>query len=92
MEEKYRYKIKGKGSIAFHLGCDFLRDENKVLCQAQRKYIEKMIYGYQNMFGQKPKTIYKSPLIGGDHPELDCSEFLDAIGTQKYQSLIGLIQ
>ena len=89
---KYKYKLKGTGSIAFHLGCDFFRDKDGVLCQAPKKYIEKMIDGYQNMFGEKPKTKYKSPLEGGDYPELDQSEFLDATGTQKYQSLIGSIQ
>ena len=44
------------------------------------------------MFGEKPKTKYKSPLEGGDHPDLDQSEFLDGTGTQKYQYLIGSIQ
>ena len=86
---KYKYRLKITGSIAFHLGCDFFRDKDGILFQAPKKYIEKMIDGYQNMFGEKPKTKYKFPLEGGDHPELDQSEFIDDTGTQKYQSLIG---
>ena len=27
LEEKYNYKLKGKGSILYHLGCDFFRDD-----------------------------------------------------------------
>ena len=38
-----------------HLGCDFFRDEDGVMCMAPRKYIEKMISSYQRMFGSKPK-------------------------------------
>ena len=29
--EKYKYKWKGTGDIAFHLGCDFFRDDDGVL-------------------------------------------------------------
>ena len=45
------------------------------------------------MFGEKPndKSI-KSPLVKGDHPELDTSEFLNEDGIEKYQSLIGSMQ
>ena len=48
-----------------------------------------MIDGYQNMFREKPKTRYSSPLEKGDHSELDNSELLDETGIQKYQSLVG---
>ena len=58
---------------------------------APKKYIEKMIGGYHNMFGEKPKTRYKSPLESGDHPEMDQSEFLGEDGVQKCQSLIDSI-
>ena len=44
--KKYNYKLKGTGSISFHLGCDFFRDKDNTLCMAPRKYIEKMIDGY----------------------------------------------
>ena len=34
---KYKYKLKGTGPISFHLGCDFFRDKNGVLCMAPKK-------------------------------------------------------
>jgi hypothetical protein len=92
LEDKYGFKLKGTGTIAFHLGCDFFRDEDGVLCMAPRKYIDKMLDGYERMFGEKPTTKFTSPLEKGDHPELDTSELLDDQGVQHYQSLIGSLQ
>ena len=90
--KKYNYKLKGTGSISFHLGCDFFRDKDNTLCMAPRKYIEKMIDGYINMFKEKPKMKYSSPLEKNDHPEVDTSELLDEKGIQQYQSLVGSLQ
>jgi hypothetical protein len=59
---------------------------------APRKYIEKMIGAYEQMFGTRPKACYSSPLEKGDHPELDMSDLLDEKGIQQYQSLIGAMQ
>ena len=47
---------------------------------------------YEQHFGSKPSQKFSSPLEGGDHPEVDSSEFLDATETQLYQSLIGALQ
>jgi hypothetical protein len=71
---------------------DFFRDEHGVLCIAPRKYIDKMMESYHQMFGSYPKTNVQSPLEKGDHPELDTSDLLDDEGTQKYQTLIGCMQ
>ena len=92
LEEKYKFKLKGTGEITFHLGCDFFRDEDGVLCMAPRKYIDKMIDEYKRMFGESPKQNVLSPLEKGDHPELDETEFLEAKGITQYQSLIGCMQ
>ena len=92
LESKYKYKLKGTGSISFHLGCDFFQEEDGTLCMAPRKYIEKMIDGYTHMFKEKPKMKYSSPLEKGDHPEMDTTEFLDEVGIQMYQSLVGSLQ
>ena len=90
LTETYKFKLKGTGPITFHLGCDFFRDRDDVLCMAPRKYIDKMVSGYERMFGDKPKkTNVSSPLEKGDHPECDESDFLDVDDIQKYQSLIG---
>jgi hypothetical protein len=91
LEEKYNFKLKGTGPITFHLGCDYYRDPDGVLCMQPRKYIEKMMLSYQHMFSEKP-TPQRQPLPKGDHPELDDSELLEADGIQQYQSLIGSLQ
>jgi hypothetical protein len=89
---KYKFKLKGTGPIKFHLGMDFFRDSDGVMCIAPRKYIEKMMALYEQFFGTKPSQKFSSPLEKGDHPEADTSEFLDSTGLQQYQSLIGAMQ
>ena len=88
----HKFKLKGTGTIQFHLGMDFFRDDDGVLCLAPRKYIHKMMTSYEQLFGKPPKTTAQSPLEKGDHPELDDSDLLDEESTQKYQSLIGALQ
>jgi hypothetical protein len=92
LQNEHKFKLKGTGDIAFHLGCDFFREDNGTLCMAPRKYIEKMLDNYERMFGEKPRLNIHSPLEKGDHPELDVSEFLDEDGVQQYQSIIGSLQ
>ena len=57
-----------------------------------RKYIDRAADAYFRTFGERPRTRYSSPLEGGDHPELDTSEYLEEKGIKKYQSLIGILQ
>jgi hypothetical protein len=90
--DPYNFKLKGSGPMSFHLGCGFERDEEGVLSMNPAKYIDKMMDGYEQMFGSKPSTKARSPVEENDHPELDTSEFLDDDGIQKYQSLIGSLQ
>ena len=91
LTDEYNFKLKGTGPISFHLGCDFFRDEEGVLCYAPKKYIEKMLDNYKRIFGNYPRQV-KSPLERGDHPELDTSDLLDIEWTKIYQSLIGGMQ
>ena len=88
----HKFKLKGTGPISFHLGCDFYREEDGTLCMAPKKYIEKMIGTYEQLFGTKPILTYRSPLDKGDHPEMDTTELLDNDGIQLFQSLIGAMQ
>jgi hypothetical protein len=39
LKEEHKFKLKGTGNIAYHLGCDFLREDDGTLCMAPRKYI-----------------------------------------------------
>ena len=50
-----------------------------------------MLDNYVRMFGTLPKEGI-TPLIKGDHPELDATSELDIDGLKKYQSLIGALQ
>jgi len=88
----YNFKLKGSGPLSFHLGCGFERDEHGVLCMDPKKYISKMEDSFKQLFGCMPNKKFHSPLLDGDHPELDTSEFLDEDGIQKYQSLVGAMQ
>jgi len=90
--EKYKFKVKGTGPLQFHLGADFHRGDDGVLCMTPTKYIDRLVQSYERMFGEKPSTKIYSPLEKGDHPELDESELLDATRLQQYQSLIGSLQ
>ena len=92
LETKYNFKLKGTGPICFHLGMDFLRDEDGTLCIASKKYVDKMIANYERIFGEPPSQKYTAPMEKGDHPELDTSELLDPKGITTYQSLIGSLQ
>ena len=92
LENNYEYKLKGTGSISFHLRYDFFRDDDGTLRIDPREYIDKMIDGYKNMFNEKQPGNFKSTLEKGDYPELDNTELLDPSGVQKCQSMIGSIQ
>jgi hypothetical protein len=90
-EKDYSFTVKGTGPVDYHLGCDFFRDKDGTLCYAPRKYIEKLLFTYEKLFGTKPKQ-YRTPLEKGDHPELDTTALLDDAQTRIYQSLIGALQ
>jgi Reverse transcriptase (RNA-dependent DNA polymerase) len=86
------FKLKGTGPVIYHLGCDYFRDENGILCVAPLKYIDRMADTYRELFGVAPKQNIQSPMEKGDHPELDDSPLLEEDGIHKYQSLIGTLQ
>jgi len=44
LQDKCQFKLKGTGPISFHLGCDFVRDEDGTMCMSPRKYIEKLLH------------------------------------------------
>jgi hypothetical protein len=93
LTEDCKFKLKGTGPIEFNLGCDFFRNDEGVLCFAPRKHIDKLVASHERMFGSKPKTTkITSPLVKGDHPEIDDSEFLEEESIQQHQSLIGQLQ
>jgi len=89
--DELSFKLKGTGPTEFHLGCDFYCDKQGVLCHAPKKHIKKILNNYCRTCGAWPKVAH-SPLINGDHPELDTSELLNEDDQKVYQSLIGALQ
>jgi len=89
--EKRQFKLKGTGPTEFHLGCDFFRDEEGVLCYAPKKHIEKILDNCRRIFGAWPEPA-TSPLTTGDHPKLDTSVLLKDDDQKTCQSLIGAPQ
>jgi hypothetical protein len=61
------------------------------MCYGPKRYIDKLHDSYERMFGSKPASA-NTPLVEGDHPELDTSELLDLTGIKQFQSLIGSAQ
>ena len=88
---KFKFKLKGDGPIAYHLGMNYIRDKDGVLRQQPIQYIDKMFATYNQLFKSIPKK-YKFPLEKGDHPEIDNSEYLDEQGIKHYLTIIGQLQ
>jgi len=36
LQTKYQFKLKGMGPISFHLGCDFIRDDDGTMCMTPK--------------------------------------------------------
>jgi hypothetical protein len=92
LELKHKFKFKGTGPITFHLGMNIERESNGTLSISSKKYLDRVLLNYEKMFGKPPKTLYTSPILKGDHPEVDDTELLDEAGIKDYQSLIGALQ
>ena len=87
----HNYKLKGVGPPKYHLGGDFFRDKDGTLCYSARTYCDRLCQDYKHLFGELPKKAH-SPLVKGDHPELDDSEPCGPDNIAKFQSLIGALQ
>jgi hypothetical protein len=91
LREVHKFKLKGVGPLAYHLGCDSFRDNDGALCYGPRKYISKKMGDFEMMYGSKPRE-YTSPPEKDDHPEIDTSAELNLNGIKKYQTMIGCLQ
>ena len=57
-------------------------------CAVYAKEHQKILESYEKTFGEKPKKT-KTPLVGGDHPESDISDFCDQDQIKQYQTIVG---
>jgi hypothetical protein len=92
IKEKGGYSLSGDGTISYHIGGDFKRDEEGILCYGCTTYINRMVQNYERMFGTEPKQKDQPLPSSTYHPELDDSELLNDEGIKQYQSLIGALQ
>ena len=83
--------MKRTGPIDFHLGQSFSRNDDGEMEISAKRYVDKMIDTYVQLYGEKPRKA-SSPLEQNDHPEMDDSPFLGQDETQQFQSLIGAMQ
>ena len=88
LKEKYKLKLKGVGPISYHLGCGYTRDEDGTLVADPIKYVGKIAEFNEKMFGEKPKKT-RTPLVAGDHPENDLSDFCNQDQIKEYQTIVG---
>jgi hypothetical protein len=51
LQEKRKFKLKGVGSLTYHLGCNYFHNMDGTLCYGPRKYNDKVMGQYENMFG-----------------------------------------
>ena len=92
LKEIGKYKLKGEDVIKYHIGGDFYRDTDGILCYSAKTYIERMETTFQRLFPGEDIKKYASPLAPNDHPELDTTEECNEADIAKYQSLIGAMQ
>jgi hypothetical protein len=64
------FKLKGTGPVAFHLGCDFFRDEDGTVCVGPKTYINRMAMQYESMFGSKPRPDLLHSTLGAISSEM----------------------
>ena len=91
LKKRYNLKLKGVGSLEYHLGCTYKKDPNGTLAADPRRYVNKILESYESMFKEKPRKS-RPPLGGGDHPELHTPELCDEHQTKQFQTLIGQLQ
>ena len=87
----HNYKLKGVGPPEYHLGGNFGRDPDGTLWWGSQSYVEKMLKNYERQFGSMPHK-KSSPLVDGDHPELDTTDLLDEANKTVYMSMVGAMQ
>ena len=91
LKKGYNLKLKGVGSLEYHLGCTYKKDPDGTLAADPRRYVNKILESYERMFKEKPRKS-RPPLEGGDHPELHTPELCDEHQTNQFQTLIGQLQ
>ena len=91
LKKRSNLKLKGVGSLEYHLGCTYKKDPDGTLAADPRRYVNKILESYESMFKEKPRKS-RPPLEEGDHPELHTPELCDEHQTNQFQTLVGQLQ
>ena len=91
LKKRSNLKLKGVGSLEYHLGCTYKKDPDGTLAADPRRYVNKILESYERMFKEKPRKS-RPPLEEGDHPELHTPELCDEHQTNQLQTLVGQLQ
>ena len=71
LKTKYQLKVKGGGTLTYHLGADYYHDLDVAMVCQPKKYIEKLKETYIRLFYTEPSKGIRTLLEKNDHPELD---------------------
>jgi hypothetical protein len=89
IETVYSVKDSSKGPPDYYLGNDYKKDKRDRWCIGCKKYLTEAISRIEAIFGNLPKK--DTPMVDGDHPELDESSPLNDDEHRQYQMLIGML-
>ena len=89
IESIYLVKDSSKGPPDYYLGNDYKQDKKGRWCIGCQRYLTEAVERIENIFGTLPKK--NSPMVDGDHPELDTTSPLNDDNHRKYQMLIGML-
>ena len=51
---KYNFKVKGDGTLSYHLGSDYFEDQDGTFVNKPRTYIDKLAETYKKLFNDEP--------------------------------------
>jgi hypothetical protein len=79
IESVYLVKESSKGPPDYYLGNDYKKDKHGQWCIGCKKYLKEAISHIEVIFGDLTKK--DTPMVDGDHPELDTSSPLNVMIT-----------
>ena len=71
LKGKFKLKIKGDGSLEYHLGCDYKLDKGNTLVAQPMRYINKILEAYKKMIPNENFINIKAHLKKNYYPELN---------------------
>ena len=83
--------LKGGGPPEYYVGAEVYRDDDTRWCISCKTYIKNVCAKIEKLMEVNLKNV-GSPLVPGDHPEMDETELLVGNEISQYQMLCGSAQ